>query len=334
MLGAPGPPRELAQAQQADIFTVLRDVERQAAALDPSGAETEAKTGEELAQKLADLVNRSLDLFGMLERLDEAQAALASGTDDFERWFTETTPVQAAPRLGDLCFASAFELKRVQRGLLEADGPDDRLEALEAARRKLLRALRAVLATDGTTTGSTPHDADASPYRAEDVECALAVRRLYANFRRALRPATDESNEGVLAALRYAAGALAALASEPAYAHVRASDRAPLRRLRDRMLIWARHDRSVSVGLELLEDVTTAADLLRGINRRQELRAHDVASIRELSRGPGNDAAAWLSQLEELFGLDDALDDHIEELKEALDAATVQRVLARLPELG
>ncbi|HEY3493668.1 MAG TPA: hypothetical protein VGK73_03235, partial [Polyangiaceae bacterium] len=151
---------------------------------------------------------------------------------------------------------------------------------------------------------------------------------------RSLRSPADESREGVLAALRYAAGALAALVSEPAYAHVRASDRAPLRRLRERLLVWARHDGSASVGLELLEDVTTTADLLRGINRRQELRAHDLAALRELSQGPREAPSAWLSQLDGLFGLDDALDDLIERLKRDFEPGAVSGALARLAELS
>jgi hypothetical protein len=140
------------------------------------------------------------------------------------------------------------------------------------------------------------------------VDSALAVRRLYANFRRRLRRADEETPEGVLSALRYAAGALAILVSSDEYDDVRASDRALLRHLRERILTWGKRQQSLEVGLHLLDDLWTSADLLRDINHRQELRAHDHALIEELLAEPPWDAAAWFERLTGLVGLDDGLD--------------------------
>jgi hypothetical protein len=116
----------------------------------------------------------------------------------------------------------------------------------------------------------------------------------------------------VLEAVRYAGGALSTLAGKPCYADVRFSDRVVLRRLRERALTWARHDRSVPAGLRLLDDIWTCSDLLRGINRRQELRDHDRALIPRLLRGPDDDVAAWFVELDSLYGLDDDLDQLFE----------------------
>ncbi|HEY0987851.1 MAG TPA: 30S ribosomal protein S5 [Kofleriaceae bacterium] len=190
-------------------------------------------------------------------------------------------------------------------------------------------AIRAVLeAARATGVYDAFAGASSGCHHAADIESALAIRQLYARFRRSLRRATDDTPEAVLAAVRYAGGAIAALVSDPDYADVRASDRAVLRALRDRALHWARGDRSVAAGLHLLDDVWTCGDLLRGINRRQELREHDRALIAVLGRGPDSDTAAWFARLDALVGLDDELDAVLDRARAARDdAAALDRVV-------
>jgi hypothetical protein len=81
-----------------------------------------------------------------------------------------------------------------------------------------------------------------------------------------------------------------------------------LRRLRERALAWARHDRGVSSGQQLIADLWTSGDLLRGINLRQELQHHDRELVARLAGGPRGDPAEWFASLEPLFGMDDHLD--------------------------
>jgi hypothetical protein len=201
-----------------------------------------------------------------------------------------------------------MELRRVLRELAAAHDDDARLVAAETGRRKLRRAIRAVLEAAGDAGGSGAPGEHHGRYLVADLASALAIRELYARFRRSLRRPTDETPEAVLAAVRYAGGALATLVADPEYADVRASDRAVLRKLRERALQWAGHDRSVTAGLHLLDDVWTCGDLLRGINRRQELKDHDRALIGALLRGPDDDISAWFDRFDPLFGLDDDLD--------------------------
>lgn len=52
----------------------------------------------------------------------------------------------------------------------------------------------------------------------------------------------------------------------------------------------------------------TCVDLLRDINRRQELRTHDEQLIRGLLHPDSHAEPDWLPRLERLTGLDDALD--------------------------
>jgi hypothetical protein len=220
-----------------------------------------------------------------------------------DSWFGDPTPVLSTPRLGDVCFAAAFELKRALSELKTAASTEERVMAVEAGHRKLRRAARAVLGTQTSDT-SAAADADAERHLAS----GLAVRRVYADFRRALRRPEGESPEQVLSAMRYAASALGAIVAAPEYFVLRAADRAIVRRLHARVLAWGRHDRAVDIGLQVLDDVWTAADLLRGINRRQEVQAHDRALIAELLAGAVPDGGGFIAALEALYGLDDALD--------------------------
>lgn len=329
---------EVAEATSAAsaLFCDLREIERRAAHLDLVAAEHEPSAIESVARELRGVLESAIDLLRSLQTLDERRADARSDAAEprLDEWLEERTAVLAPPRIADLCFAGAFELRRVLRELVAAAEPDDLLEAVETARRKLRRAVRAVLSTSRHPLNTDPPAPGGGQHRS-DLQSALAVRRLYATFRRALRRPTEATPEAVLDALRYAAGALAALVSAPEYTEVRASDRALLRRLRERTLAWARRGRPVDAGLQLLDDIWTVADLLRGISGRQELRAHDPGLLQALATGPSGDIPAWFTRLDALVGLDDALDHAIQEGKVNADPTlAVAEILVRLRHLA
>jgi hypothetical protein len=93
-----------------------------------------------------------------------------------------------------------------------------------------------------------------------------------------------------------------------------------LRSQHERLLEWSRSGKARAAGLQLLEDISTSAGLLRDINRRQELRAHDTAMIRALLANPPTDHRGWLPSLERLVGLDDPLDALTTKLAATLNA--------------
>lgn len=134
----------------------------------------------------------------------------------------------------------------------------------------------------------------------------------------------------MLTALRYAAGALATLVASPHYTAIRASDRALLRQQRERLLDFARAGKPTNAGIQLLEDLFTCADLLRDINRRQELRAHDVALMRELVAEAPRERADWLAGLERLAGLDDTLDGLAARLRASADLELACDIVGQL----
>jgi hypothetical protein len=278
------------------------------------------------------LLEQTLTEMVALERLEQPPPSGREGSSQSPDPWQELTPLHSSPSAADICFAAVYELRRVADELVAASSPEERLVAAETAARKLRRSVRAVLAVaHGYTNSKPPHDRDRMTLES-DLASAIAVRRLYARFRRALRRPEGAGPQAVLGALRYAAGALATLVASREYVELRASDRALLRRLRERVFAWSRNTQEVERGLQLLDDIWTAADLLRGINRRQELHAHDRRCVASLLGSAGTDARTWLAELESLLGLDDTLDALIDRARED-PSRTVIDIRARLSQL-
>lgn len=224
------------------------------------------------------------------------------------------SPAEAMWReVADVCFAARGELRRAAHSLGQAGAnQDDRLATCEAAHRKLRRALGAVLTALGRAADFR------FPALAEldaELASAAAVRRMYAKFRRSL-PACDPAEPAsVRRALRYAAVSLAVMIGDGGFGEVRTQDRALLLQLQGRILHWAR---SGGIdGVELYRDIVTAADLLRSINLRPELAAHDQTMLRAAATAlagcdPDAALAAAAPALRALEGRDDALDAILE----------------------
>lgn len=326
-----GSAADTTKRDSGELLRALSDAAARLTVLDAQWRAAEESTAATLDVDVAHLVRT------VLEGLAELERAVGSSGDDFaddepQTWVGFRPPVPAqASRLEDVCFVAGFELNRALRALESAAGLEARSIATESALRKLKRVLRAVMESAQQVGASTPLVAEPLRRRLEaELEGALLVRRLYVTFRRSLRRPENESRDAVLTALRYAAGGLATIAASPHYQAVRMSDRALLRRQRDRLLDWAHAGKPTMAGLQLLEDIFTCADLLKDINRRQELRAHDVALIRELVGDTARDREEWLLKLDRLLGLDDTLDELTAELRKSADLGPVIDIIVRL----
>ncbi len=314
------PPTAFESSSNPELLNALCANATRLGAVDIENLEGNATLAAEATRELRETLESTLEIFAALEQLNQPPESDLDGFGDFEPdTRVSVRIVKAAPaRLEDVCFAGSLELTRALRALNNAKNLDDQLVAAETARRKLGRSIHAVVqvARDSGITDFAGGMQLARRVNGE-LESALVVRRLYADFRRTLRRAQNEDTEAVLTALRYAAGAVAILTASPHYAVMRVSDRALLRRQRDRLLEWSRAGKPVREGLQLLEDIWTCADLLRDINRRQELRAHDTALIRELLQDSTGDRPGWLDQLARLAGLDDSLDALMTQMRAA-----------------
>jgi len=304
--------------------------------LDFGQSEPPAASLSSSAHELGLILTSAIEQLQALERLHQNVAGeMELG---FE-WAPDAPsgPCRLEPRplcLADACFGGVLELNRALQGLLQAHKRDDVLAAVETALRKLRRSICAVLdAAFEEGLLQLVGGEHLRQRRAFDLQTTLAIRRLYAEFRRTLRAPQAESREAVFAALRYAAGALATLLSSPHYLRTRVSDRALLRHLQARLLTWARSDQPIAPGLQLLDDVRTCANLLGGINRRQELRAHDCALVEQLRLGPVGEAREWLARFAPLSGLDDGLDTLLAGSASTTEAELVQQLIERLSTL-
>ncbi len=245
------------------------------------------------------MLHRGIDV---LAELQDLEPEIEPSDEAFDDMFGDA-PLQAEheAKVSDLCFAGLIELRTALRGLAEATKPADRVIAIEMAGRRLRSALRAVL-TLAAVGGARPSELPTN----EDLESALASRRAYATFRKRLRRAEYDTQESVLRAVQYAAGALASLASSSDYAKLLESDRAALRGLKDRAFEWARGAREVAAGLALLEDIHTSAELLGRLGERPDLRIHDAAIFTKIETAKSE--GERLALIDTLEGRDEELD--------------------------
>jgi len=307
-------------------------------AFNPEQDTAEHERAQSASHALGAIVNQTIQ---HLQRLEQLNPAPDDDADDLQ--FAAEPPTvdglpivfPTLPRLADVCFAAVLELNRASADLARAHTIEDAWVAQETALRKLRRAARAVIEAAEESGLRRTEAGELLRHRSGiDLATTLALRRLYADFRRALRRPLDDTPEAVLTALRYAAGALATLISSADYAHARVWDRATLRRLQQRLFAWAHSGKPNDRGLELLDDIATSADLLRGINRRQELRLHDAALIHRLcSATTVPDSATWLSELHSLFGLDDQLDTLLDRARQAPSRPLIEELRIRLAAL-
>jgi hypothetical protein len=240
-------------------------------------------------------------------------------------------------QVGNLAFAARSELRRADRGLRAPVEDHDKLVvASESARRKLRRAIHALLDAVGAALGREfPLGGTTG-----EIEAAVAVRRMYAKFRRSLPPCDVDDGAEVRRALRLSAVSLAVMIGSSDFGEIRAPDRQLLLGLQARILAWARDGGSEATGRQLYLDLQTAADLLRAIDQRQELVAHDRGWLEQLARALTGDGtseeilAAAGGALRALAGKDDELDAIAGSPARGEAAVLVARLRARLAALG
>ena len=216
----------------------------------------------------------------------------------------------AIDRAADLAFIMRMELMHKQRGLENAlSRPRIHLLAeCESCQRRLTEGLSAL---SSCLTGSSPVPS------MKGIAASLVARQAYAKFRTqvGVLPRVEADRDSLRKALRAAGTLIAILVGSDAYPQFRVADRHHVSLLQRRILAFLAEPVSISAGLDLYHDFKAFVELLALINRRQDLRQHDLAQIRH-----------WLSELDEepdrideplarleryrpmLYGLDSELD--------------------------
>ena len=274
-----------------------------------------------VAEPLRQLLDEALVLVCELEKLcsptpeDEDEDEDEDEALDTNLFGLEPTAIgvgrlrdQAWRQVAESCFAGAVELRRSRREVVTLRSHDDLLVACESGQRKLRRLIQAIREGAALAAGQPLLPAS---FARRELESALAVRQRFARLRRSLKPSAQVGAPSVLQSLRYAASGLAAIIGSSDFPEVRAADRMMLLSLQSRVLVWARNGGVSEDGARILKDVETAADLLRGINLRQELREHDSALVLALlDETPLRpvEIVRYVNRLAQLEGYDDQLD--------------------------
>jgi len=322
--------REDGRQQVTTAAAALEVLHRRLTALNP-GAYLRAEHAERLVAEAYEPLRRATrETHEWMRRILEV---CDGGDGDTGEWgeHLEPTDVHGGPLLastladelwqtvGNVAFAACTEIRRVERELKSGvDTHDQRVVACDSARRKLRRGIQALLVAIGQVLDQP---VDLSGLDAE-VERALAVRRLFAKFRHSFRPIDPHDHGQVRRSLRFAAVSLAVMVGSSDFAEVRAQDRQLLLGLQRRILAWARAGGAPEAGRQLYQDLTTAADLLRAINQRQELVAHDRVVLKRVAEvlahpGPPERALeAALPDLHQLVGRDDQLDELVARMRD------------------
>ena len=242
---------------------------------------------------------------------------------------TEVVDVAQAddPALADLSFMAASELRHLEHELDSAsDHHDQLLIACEQLRRRVVAAVTAFERSASPSSAALP-----SVDRAE-LDKAIAIRAAYARFRQSLPRLTGQDPFAVRHDIHAASLALATLAAEPAFRGARLSDRLLIKSLRMRAAECDLGGNDLAPARGLLSDLAACAELLRGVNRRQELVAHDRELLERL-RGVIDGAMspeALGAALAPLCGRDDDLDDRLRRLARDGHSDALRALLERL----
>ncbi len=221
--------------------------------------------------------------------------------------------------IADLAFVARLGLRGRLQALEALRGDDARWEIIDEAGSACREILKSLSAIEHAVAELEGLDSDNSYYQT-GLMGSLATRRTYAAFAGDVvrdGPATEET---VIRRLRLTATAIAKLTGREVYPDLRVADRIQFRSLQERILEWLRQDPEAQgvlrAGMRLWQDVEAFAQLLRQVNHRAELRAHDGERLAEALAALEAAADAgerWapdpvLAGLAELRGLDDELD--------------------------
>lgn len=283
------------------------------------------------------LVRRTVALATrLLEHYDrpEAEAVATDPSLHFELAMDSVLAEQnAGSKVADLAFMAVTELRQRLGRLVQhhpaGDGWEMLCDASSALRRvqKSVTALEAALCEAEQLPRELRYDSE--------LQTSLEVRRQYRKLWRFVAREGEVRPEGVRNALRGAGTLLAMLVGRDVYTRLRESDRFHLRQQQRRILSWlVQESPDAKAGVRIWQDFAGMVEMFRQVNLRQDLVAHDTATLREVEAALASGDFASLERaraaLASLQGLDDDLDELVAEQappERVLEAA--RRVAAR-----
>lgn len=297
----------------------------------------------DIVPKVTRLLRRGVELLSLVESIyDGSQADIPKNDEDEDTLFHIGRLISAelASRdLADVAFLARNELRNALEKL-ERTATVKRTDSLALATQSEagLRCLRKALVS--MESAIFEFEEQAAPDRQwDDVEVSLQIRKLYWNLRNETEEDTDD-DEDIESRLRRVLYRIMAFRELSVYPFLRVDDRVNIRDLLKRILDWLNSDdRDSTEARQLWADLSGFSALSIQVSRRQELQAYDLSVLRKISEELWDDpepapelTRLQLSELEQLLGLDDELDDLICSRIRYPDAwkAPIERVIQEL----
>lgn len=225
-------------------------------------------------------------VLSLLDGSIDALADVATACDQEIR--VDEAEVTLPPsQLGDLAFVGRSELVEI-RGTLQASiDRDSKWQIAAQADRAAGRSVRALLPVESALREYSGLEAEKRSWF--DLEDTLAIRRRFVCFWLEVRRIEAPQNQDIEPALGKVAGMIADLRQDPIYPFLRLDDRLDLRALQKRILAWLDGSRGeeseeAEAGLRLWQDASGFFNLLMQIQRREELREHDLVQLGRVLR--------------------------------------------------
>ena len=217
-------------------------------------------------------------------------------------------------RLGDICFAARQDLFQVTRELKLHYGigiDEDIVLSCDRVRRRLRKAIGAVM-------HALDDRGDTEGFAKAELETALAIRTLYSQYRTRVITGVECSEANVAELIHDVSKAVSTLMESEVFNDVRLADKRAFSVWQSRIVDWLAGRRDPGAGIELHRDLVAGAELLRQINKREELQAHDrqlivdIADILNTANPTPKELGPHLPRLTRLRGCDEELDAMLE----------------------
>jgi hypothetical protein len=235
-----------------------------------------------------------------IELLSEAERGFSEAETDGEG--------SAPSSIADLAWLSRGEVAHYLESLRAAEARNLAWKIVSESDSALERADRALLALEGALRallGLPPTER----YR-QRLRESLEVRRLYVAVRRSLLQARDPRDATLLNELWALSQQLHAIRTVEAYGVVRVEDRRQLQSLSTRIdaALGDPGPEGEPDRRRLWEELDAFSRLLMAIHERDDLRAHDLALVRQAREELAGEPDALPRELRWLLGRDDELD--------------------------
>ena len=276
----------------------------------------------DIVPKVTRLLRQGVELLSLVESIyDGSQADIGKSEEDEDTLFHIGRLISAelASRdLADVAFLARNELRNTLEKL-ERTATVKRNDSLALATQSEagLRCLRKALVS--MESAIFEFEERTAPDRQwDDIEVSLQIRKLYWNLRNETED-SGEDDEDLESRLRRVLYRIMAFRELSVYPFLRVDDRVNLRDLLKRILDWLNSDDRDSIeARQLWADLSSFSALSVQVSRRQELQAYDLSVLAKVSQELWNAAEPadelsrmQLTELEQLLGLDDELDDLI-----------------------